>query len=42
MAHVQRLEAAATYGTAELQLGINDDTLADNAGAWQVTVARRD
>ena len=26
------------YGTGELQLGINDDNVADNSGAWSVRV----
>ena len=29
------------YGTGELQLGINDDNVADNSGAWNVRVTVR-
>ena len=29
------------YGTGELQLGINDDNVADNSGSWRVRVTLR-
>ena len=30
--------AGDPYGTGELQLGINDDNVADNSGSWRVRV----
>ncbi|MFO0981480.1 MAG: hypothetical protein U1E76_06950 [Planctomycetota bacterium] len=35
---VTRLAAGAPYGTGTLSLGINDDVLGDNSGAWTVTI----
>jgi hypothetical protein len=33
--------AGDPYGTGELQLGINDDNVADNSGSWRVRVTLR-
>jgi len=36
--YIHILSASGAYGTGELMLGINDDTLDDNSGAWRVKI----
>ncbi len=36
--YIHTFSGGAPYGNGELYLGINDDTLADNSGAWNVRI----